>query len=148
MPRPAVHPAQAVPMRAAKAAVARPTPRLTIAVHRAPALNTFAHRTTLHALLRQAPTEAAHRAEVITTEAIAPAVLTIEATAQLREAPLQAQAVAQAAVTAAEAAVQVQAAAIVRVEVAEVQEAEATAQAVEAVQAAVEEDKFQPKPRI
>ena len=105
MLRPAVHPAQTAPKRAAKAAVARPTPRLTIAVHRAPALNTFAHRTTLHALLRQAPTEAAHRAEVITTEATALAVLTIEATAQLREAPLQAQAVAQAAVTAAEAAV-------------------------------------------
>lgn len=137
--------AQAVPNRVARAAIARPTPRRTAAVLRAPALNTFAHRATLLAPLRQAPTEAAHQAEAITTEATALTVPTTEAAVQLQEAPLQAQAVVQAAATAVEAAVQVQAA---QVEAVAVQAAEAIVRAAEAVREAVEEDKFQPKSRI
>lgn len=142
---PAVLQAQAVPNRVARAAIARPTPRRTVAVLRAPALNTFARRATLLAPLRQAPTEAAHRAEAITTEATALTVPTTEAAVQLQEAPLQAQAVVQAAATTAEAVAQVRAA---QVEAAAVQAVEATAQAAEAVREAVEEDKFQPKSRI
>lgn len=142
---PAVRQAQAVPKRVARAAVARPTPRRTVAVLRAPALNTFARRATLLVLLPQAPTEAAHRAEAITTEATALTVPTTEAAVQLQETPLQVQAVAQAVATAAEAAVQVRAA---QAEAAEVQAVEATARAAEAVREAVEEDKFQPKSRI
>ena len=143
----AVRQAQAAPKRAARAAAARPTLRLTAHVLHAPALNMFARRAALHVPLHRVPTEATHRAEAI-TEAIVPAVPTTE-TARLQEAlPHQAQAVAQVAATAAEAEAQVQAAAIAQAEAAAVREAEATVRVVEAVREAVEEDKFQPKSRI
>lgn len=142
-----VRQAQAAAMQVARAAVARPTPRPTAVVLRAPALNTFVRRTTLHIPLQLVPIEATHRAEAIIEATVHP-VLTTEAAARLREAPLQAQAVAQAAATAAEAAAQVLVAAIALAEVAAVQEAEATVRAAEAVRVAAEEDKFQPKPRI
>lgn len=139
----AVRQAQAAPKRAAKAAVARPTPLPATRVHRAPAQNMFVRRTTLLAPHQQVPAEATHRVEAI-TEATVQAVLTTEA-AHLREVPLQVQAVAQAAATTAEAAAQVLVAATAQAEVAAVQEAEATARAAEVVRVAVEEDKYQPK---
>ena len=144
--RPAVRQAQAAPKQAAKAAVAKLTPRPTTLVLRAPVLNMFARRAALHVPLQQVPAEATHRAEAI-TEATAPAVPTTE-TARLREAPLQLLAAAQAAATAAEAEARVQAAAIAQVEAVAVREAEATVRVAEAVRAAVEEDKFQPKLQI
>ena len=147
--RPAVRQAQAAPKRAARAAaVARPTPRPTAPVLRAPALNMFARRAALHAPLQRVPAEATHRAEAI-TEATAPAVPTTEAAVQRQEAPLQLLAAAQVAATAAEAVARVRAAAIAQAVAAAVREAvEATVRAVEAVRAAVEEDKFQPKLQI
>lgn len=144
--RPAARQTQAVPKWAARAAVARPTPRPTAPVLRAQALNMFVRRAALPVPLQQVPAEATHRAEAI-TEATAPAAPTTEA-ARLRGVPLQAQAVAQAAATTAEAVARVQAEATAQVEAAAVQAVEATAQVAEAVRVAVEEDKFQPKPLI
>ena len=146
MLQPAVHPA-AVPKRAARAAVAKPTPRPTIPVLHVPVLNMFARRATLHVLHQWVPAEVTLRVEAITIGATVPTVPTTEV-AHLREAPLQVPAAAQAAAIVAEAAAQVQAVAIAQAEVVEVQEAEAIAQAAEVVQEVVEEDKFQPKPRI
>lgn len=133
--RPVVPQVQAALKRAARTAVARPTPHLTAPVLHVPVQNMFVHRAALHVLLLQAPIEAARRAEAITEvtlPAVLPTAVTIEA-AHLQEVPLQVQDAVLAAAIVVEAAAQVQAATVLEA---------ATAQVAVDVQVVAEEDKF------
>ena len=126
----------ALPVQAAKARLAKPTPHPAVPANRAPVLNMYVRRATLTHAPHRASTGAVLIAATI-TEAVHLIVVTTEV-AHPQEALLRVQAAVQAAAIAAEATAQVQVATAQVVEVAAVQ-AVAVAVALEA-----EEDNFRP----